>query len=82
MVGLNQPKKLEVDREEIPGADRTEVVVGIVVPVVVDVEAVLVEVAHVHAVVIGGLQYLLILVMFHWRSSFTSANRRIICSLS
>ena len=55
-VGLNQPKKLEFDGEEIPDADRTEVVVHVVVPVVVDVEAVLVELTDADEVAISGLR--------------------------
>lgn len=55
-VGLNRPKKLELGREEIPDADHAEVVVDIVVPVVVDVEAIVVEVADTDEVAIGGLQ--------------------------
>lgn len=69
-VGLNQPKKLEAAREEIPDADHAEVVVDIVVPVVVDVEAVVVEVADTDEVVISGLQILLILIIFHRKLSF------------
>ena len=42
----------------VPGEDDSEVVVGIVVPVVVDVEAVPVEVAHVDVVAVGGLDNL------------------------
>ncbi|MCX6811417.1 MAG: hypothetical protein NT039_01860 [Candidatus Berkelbacteria bacterium] len=44
--------------KEVPREDNSEVVVGIVVPVVVDVEAVMVGVAHVDVVAIGGLDNL------------------------
>jgi hypothetical protein len=42
-------------REEVPGEDHAQVGIGVVVPVVVDVEALVIEVANVHAVVTGGL---------------------------
>jgi len=74
VVGSNLQKKLELDRKEVPGADHSKVVVGIVVPVVVDVETVVIEVADTDEVVIEGLQILFVLIIFHRKSSFTFAN--------
>lgn len=50
--------------KEVPSQDDTKAVVRIGVPVVVDVEAVLVEVANVDVVAIGGLDNLPIFVSY------------------
>jgi len=71
-VGQNLQKKLEETEKEVPGQDDAKIVVRIIIPVVVDVEAVLVEVAHVDVVVAGSLQNLLVLIIFHRKSSFTA----------
>lgn len=44
--------------KEVPGEDNGEIVVGIVVPVVVDVETVPVEVARIDMVAVRGLDNL------------------------
>lgn len=78
--GLNPLKKLEEIDKEVPGNDHTEVVIRIVIPVVVDVEAVLIEVAHARVVTIGSPQILLVLIFFHRKSSFTFAGANYLLS--
>ena len=54
-----QPKYLLINRrysnqeKEVPSGRQTEVVVTVVIPVVVDIEPIRIEVAHVDAVAIG-----------------------------
>lgn len=56
MVGLNRLNKLDKIEIEVPGEDNSHIGVGIVVPVVVDVEPVLLEVADADMVVIRRLE--------------------------
>lgn len=46
-------RNLKLIEEEVPGGRQTEVVVAVVIRVVVDIEAILVEVAHVDTVAVG-----------------------------